>query len=51
MELVAEATRILADLRDNYASTLDDPAGARYEREFNRAARRRLPRFALELED
>jgi hypothetical protein len=51
MDLVAEGTEILAELRDSYASTLDDGTAAKYVRAFNRAVRRRLPRFALELED
>jgi hypothetical protein len=51
MDLVAEGTEILAELRDSYASTLEGAAVAKYERAFNRAVRRRLPRFALELED
>ena len=50
MDLVAEGTEHLADLRDHYAATLDERTAERYAAEFNRAVRRRLPRFALELE-
>jgi hypothetical protein len=51
LELVETGTEILADLRDNYAATLEDDAAAEYEKAFNRAVLRRFPRFALELED
>jgi hypothetical protein len=49
-DLVETGTEILAELRDTFASTLDDDARAAYEREFNRAVVRRLPRFALEID-
>ena len=49
-DLVASASDILAGLRDGYAATLDEDAAEAYEREFNRAVLKRLPRFALELE-
>jgi hypothetical protein len=42
-------TEILADLRDHYARTLDD--ADRYLVEFNRAVQKRLPAFALEIEN
>jgi hypothetical protein len=42
-------TEILADMRDHYASTLEDPDP--YIREFNRAVGRRLPEYALEIEN
>jgi hypothetical protein len=45
-ELVEDGTEILADLRDNFASTLDEDAST-----FNRAVEKRLPRFGLEIED
>jgi hypothetical protein len=51
MDLVETATEVLADLRDNYASALDDNIADEYEHEFNRAVLRRFPRFALEIED
>jgi hypothetical protein len=50
-DLVDEGTEQLAALRDNFASAMDDEAAEDYLDEFNRAAARRLPRFALELED
>jgi len=42
-------TELLADLRDHYASTLADPD--RYLRDFDRAVKRRLPQFGLEIEN
>jgi hypothetical protein len=45
MDLVDEGTELLADLRDHYAATLDDDTAERYIAAFNRAVRRRLPRF------
>jgi hypothetical protein len=51
LDLVETGTELLADLRDNYASTLDDPAAERYEEEFNRAVLKRLPRFAVDIEN
>ena len=51
LDLVETGTEILADLRDNFASTLDEEAAERYEDEFNRAVLRRLPRFALDIEN
>jgi transcription elongation GreA/GreB family factor len=50
-DLVETGTEILAALRDNFALTLDEPQSDAYEAEFNRAVRRRLPRFALEIEN
>ena len=50
-DLVETGTEILAALRDNFEATLGDEAAERYEGEFNRAVRRRLPRFALEIEN
>jgi isocitrate dehydrogenase kinase/phosphatase len=51
MDLVETATEVLAELRDNYAAALDDETSDEYEDAFNRAVLRRLPRFALEIED
>jgi isocitrate dehydrogenase kinase/phosphatase len=51
VDLVETATELLADIRDHYASTLDEQAAEEYERTFNRAVLKRLPRFALEIED
>jgi hypothetical protein len=50
-DLVETGTEILADLRDNFARTLDEETGEEYEAEFNRAVAKRLPRFALEIEN
>jgi hypothetical protein len=51
VDLVETGTEVLADLRDNFASTLDETAAEEYERSFNRAVLRRFRRFALEIED
>jgi len=51
VDLVETATELLADLRDGYASTLEGEAADEYETTFNRAVLKRLPRFALEIED
>jgi Tfp pilus assembly protein PilF len=49
-DLVDAGAEILADMRDRFARTLDDEAAAaEYEAAFNRAAAKRLPRFAVEL--
>ena len=50
-ELVEDGTEILAGLRDNFASTLDEETAGEYEEAFNRAVEKRLPRFGLEIED
>jgi hypothetical protein len=50
-ELVEDGTEILAGLRDNFASTLDEAVAEEYESAFNRAVAKRLPRFGLEIED
>lgn len=51
VDLVETGTEVLADLRDNFASTLDDAAAEEYEEAFNRAVLKRFRRFALEIED
>ena len=51
VDLVETGTELLAELRDRFASTLVDDAAVEYESEFNRAVARRLPRFALEIEN
>jgi hypothetical protein len=38
-------------MRDGYAATLDSDAAEEYIAAFNDAVHRRLPRFALEIED
>ena len=49
IDAVETGTEILADMRDHYAQSLQDPDG--YLREFNKAVARRLPPFALEIEN
>jgi hypothetical protein len=51
VDLVETGTELLADLRDNFATTLDEDAAEEYEQAFNRAVLRRFRRFALEIED
>ena len=51
LDLVETGTELLADLRDQFASTLDHDAAEEYEDEFNRVVAKRLPRFALEIEN
>ena len=51
LDLVETGTDLLADLRDNFAQTMDDEAAEEYEQAFNRAVAGRLPRFALEIEN
>ena len=51
-DLVETGTEALADLRDAYMRTLDDEQTAEsYEAAFNRAVKKHLPRFALEIRD
>ena len=49
VDAVETGTEILADMRDHYAQSLDD--GDDYIAEFNRAVARRLPEYALEIEN
>ena len=51
VDVVETGTELLADLRDHFAATLDEETSEAYEDEFNRAVLRRLPRFALEIEN
>jgi hypothetical protein len=51
LDLVETGTEILAELRDSFASTLDEETAEEYEEAFNRSVAKRLPRFALEIED
>ena len=51
VDLVETGTELLAELRDNFASTLDEETAEEYEDSFNRAVLKRVPRFALEIED
>ena len=50
-DLVETGAELLAELRDSYAATLEEATAAEYEAAFNAAVLKRLPRFALELED
>ncbi|HEX5468132.1 MAG TPA: hypothetical protein VFW80_03690 [Gaiellaceae bacterium] len=49
-DLVETGTDELVALRDNYAATLDEASAEEYEHVFNRAVRKRLPRFGLQLD-
>jgi hypothetical protein len=51
VDAVETGTEILADMRDRYGSTLDEADAEEYEADFNRAVRKRLPRFGLEIEN
>ena len=51
VDLVETGTEILADLRDNFALTLEEEAADEYTGFFNRAVFKRFRRFALEIED
>jgi len=51
VDAVETGTELLADLRDHFASTLGEEMSEIYEDEFNRAVLKRLPRFALEIEN
>ena len=51
VDLAETGTEILADIRDHFASTLDEETREEYEYEFNRAVVKRLPRFGLEIEN
>ena len=51
LDLVETGTELLADIRDHFARTLDEAAAEEYEAAFNRTVGKRLPRFALELEN
>jgi hypothetical protein len=51
VDLVETGTEVLADLRDNFAATLDEDVDEEYEQAFNQAVLKRFRRFALEIED
>jgi len=51
VDLVETGTEALANLRDNFATTLDDDAADDYAAAFNQAVLKRFRRFALEIED
>jgi hypothetical protein len=50
LDLVETGTDELAELRDNFAATLDEDSYEEYHAVFNKAVRKRLPRFGLELD-
>jgi len=50
VDAVETATEALADMRDRFKQTLDEDAADEYEREFNRAVKRRWPPFGLEID-
>ena len=50
VDLVEEGSETLADIRDSFKRTLDEDAAERYEAEFNRAVKKYLPRFGLEID-
>src|SRR5258705_10809436 len=50
VDAVETGTELLADIRDHFKSTLDEGIDEQYEREFNRAVAKRLPRFSLEID-
>jgi hypothetical protein len=49
VDAVETGTEILADMRDHYAASLDD--ADEYTQAFNRAVAKRLPEYALEIEN
>ena len=50
VDAVETATEALADMRDRFKRTLDEDAAEEYEREFNRAVKKRWPPFGLEID-
>ena len=48
--LVEEGAEVLVEMRDRYARTIDEDAAEAYTRVFDRAAGKRLPRFASGLD-
>ncbi|MFL5755218.1 MAG: hypothetical protein ACJ77N_02880 [Chloroflexota bacterium] len=51
LDLVETGTEVLADLRDTFARTLDEETAEEYVAAFNQAVAKRLPRFALQIEE
>jgi uncharacterized Ntn-hydrolase superfamily protein len=51
LDAVESGTEILSDLRDHFARSLAEPDEERYLADFDRTVRRRLPRYALEIEN
>lgn len=50
LDLVETGQDELVEMREAFAGTLDEDAALEYEEAFNAAARKRLPRFGLELD-
>jgi hypothetical protein len=50
VDLADTGRDLLVELRETYASTLDDDLADEYRDVFDRRARKRFPRFGLELE-
>jgi uncharacterized Ntn-hydrolase superfamily protein len=51
LDAVETGTEILADLRDHFAQPLTESDADRYRTDFDRAVRKRLPAYALEIEN
>ena len=52
LDLVETGTELLAGLRDTFGATIEDEEAAEeYEEAFNRAVVKRLPRFAVQIDD
>ena len=51
VDAVETGTELLADIRDHFKRTLEEGIDEDYERDFNRAVAKRLPEFALEIEN
>ena len=51
VDAVETGTELLADIRDAFKRTLAEGVDDEYEAQFNRAVLKRLPRFALEIEN
>jgi len=50
VDLVETGTEALAELRWIYAATLDEDSAEEYAEAFNRAVKKRLPRFGNEID-
>jgi hypothetical protein len=50
VDLVEDGTEALADIRDAFKWTLEEDLREDYEAAFNRAVKKQLPRFGLEID-